>query len=120
MLINGVEILSEKLLYSPQWFGIAAWVIIMCLVFFFAIIWLDRGDKWAGPVCGLCFVLFIICMPLNFTDNYKTFLNHPSKIEYTIEITDDNAWKEIGPNYKVIEKLYETKEIYKIEGDYVK
>ena len=119
MNIQGVNILTQRIIFGPMWQGIAAWVIVMCLTFFFALIWLDGCEGWAGFVCLICFVLFVICLAFNFTDNSKTFLNHPSKIEYTIEITDDNAWKELGPNYTVKEKPYETKEIYIIEGDYV-
>ena len=119
MDIQGVNILTRRIIFSPIWPGIVAWIIIMCFTFFFAMTWLAEDKDWAGPVCGICFALFVICLALNFTDNSKTFLNHPSKIEYIIEITDDNAWKELGPNYTVKEKPYETKEIYIIEGDYV-
>jgi hypothetical protein len=119
MDIQGVCILSQHTVFSPTGYGIAAWVIIVCFTFFFTVIWLGEMENWAGPPCLICFALFVICMALNFTNNSKTFLNHPSKIEYTIEITDDNAWKELGPNYTVKEKLYEMKEIYVIEGDYV-
>lgn len=119
MNIQGVCTLSQQTIFSPMWYGIAAWVIMMCLTFFFAIMWLDGCEKWAGPICWICFALFIICIVLTFIEESKTIFNYPSKIEYTIEITDDNAWKELGPNYIVKEKLYETKEIYIIEGDYV-
>lgn len=119
MDIQGVNILTQRIIFGPIWQGIAAWVIAMCLTFFFAMMWLAEDKNWACPVCGICFTLFVICMALNFTDNSKTFLNHPSKIEYTIEIIDDNAWKKLGPNYTVKEKLYEMKEIYIVEGDYV-
>lgn len=119
MNIQGVCILSQSTFFSPMWYGVVAWIIMMCLTFFFAVIYLDGCEGWAGPICWICFALFIICVALTFTDNEKTLLNYPSKIKYTIEITDDNAWKELGPNYTVKEKLYETKEIYIIEGDYV-
>ena len=119
MNIQGVEILTQEIIFGPIWQGMAAWIIIMCLAIFFAMIWLDGYRDWAGPVCGICFILFIICIVLNFTDNSKTFLNYPSKIEYTIEITDNNAWEKLGPNYTVKEKVYENKEIYLVEGDYV-
>ena len=119
MDIQGVNILTQQIIFGPIWQGIAAWIIMMCLTFFFAIMWLDGCEKWTGPVCWICFALFIGCLALNFSQHNKTFLNHPFKIEYTIEITDDNAWKELGPNYTVKEKPYETKEIYIIEGDYV-
>ena len=118
MNIQGVCILSQQTIFGPTWYGIATWVIMMCLAFFFAIMWLDGCEEWAGPICWVCFALFIICIALTFVASGKTILNRPSKIEYTIEITDDNAWKELGPNYTVKEKPYETKEIYIIEGDY--
>ena len=119
MNIQGIEILSQHTIFSPMWYGIAAWIVMMCLTVFFAMMWLDGMEKWAGLVSGICFVLFVICIALTFIDSKKTFLNYPSKIECTIEIMDDNAWKELGPNYTVKEKLYETKEIYIIEGDYI-
>ena len=119
MNIQGVCILSQQTFFSPTWYGITAWIIMMCLTFFFAVMWLDGNEKWTGPVCWACFALFIICIALTFVKSGKTIFNHPSKIKYTIEIIDDNAWKELGPNYTVKEKSYETKEIYIIEGDYV-
>lgn len=119
MNIQGVEILTQKIIFSPIWQGIAIWIIITFFTFFFALLWLDEHVSWAGPVTLICFVFFVISLALTFTDSSKTFLNYPSKIEYTIEITDDNAWKKLGPNYTVKEKIYENKEIYLIEGDYV-
>lgn len=119
MNIQGVEILSQQTFFSPMWYGIAALIILIGLTFFFTMIWLGEMEKWAGPFCWTFFILSIICIALVATENSKTILNHPSKIEYTIEITDENAWKKLGPNYKVIKKVYETKEIYLIEGDYV-
>lgn len=119
MNIQGVNILTQQVIFSPTWQGIAAWVIMMCFTFFFGMMWLDEYEGWACPACGICFVLFIICIALTFIGGRKTPLNHPSKIKYTIEITDDNAWKELGPNYTVKEKPYEIKEIYVIEGDYI-
>ena len=119
MNIQGVCVLSQRIIFSPMWYGIAAWVIMLCLTFLFGLFWLDGYEEWAGLACGICSALFIIFVALTFTESEKNLLNHPSKIEYTIEITDDNAWKELGPNYIVKEKPYETKEIYIIEGDYV-
>ena len=112
MNIQGVEILAQKIIFSPTWQGNAIWVAMTCLTFFSALLWIDERESWAGPTTLICFVFFVISIALTFTDNSKTLLNYPSKIEYTIEITDDNAWKKLGPNYTVKEKLYETKEIY--------
>ena len=119
MNIQGVCILSQQIIFDQMWYGIATWVIMWWLTYYFTIIWLGEMKKWAGPICWSCFALFIICIALTCMKSEKTIFNYPSKIEYTIEITDDNAWKELGPNYTVKEKLYETKEIYIIEGDYV-
>lgn len=119
MNIQGVCVLFQQTIFGPTWYGCAAWIIMMGLTFFFAIMWLDGCEKWAGFVCWVCFTLFIICLALTFIEGGKTILNRPSKIEYTIEIIDDNAWKELGPNYIVKKKPYEIKEIYVIEGDYV-
>ena len=120
MNIQGVEILTQKIIFSPTWQGIATWAIIMCLTFFFALLWLEKSENWVvGLIPLICFVFFVISLALTYTDNSKTFLNYPSKTEYTIEIIDDNAWKELGPNYTVKEKAFENKEIYIVEGDYV-
>ena len=119
MNIQGVCILSQHTIFSPMWYGIAAWVAMLCLTCFFGMMWLDGCEAWAGPVCWICFALFSICIALTFVESGKTIFNYPSKIKYTIEITDDNAWKELGPNYTVKEKPYEIKEIYIIEGEYI-
>ena len=118
MNIQGVCILSQQTIFGPMWYGIAVWIIMVFLACLFGLMWLDGVKEWGGLACGICFALFIVCAALTFTENSKTILNHPSKIKYTIEITDDNAWKKLGPNYTVEEKPYETKEIYIIEGDY--
>jgi len=118
MNIQGVNILSQRIIFGPIWQGIAAWIIAMCLTFFFALIWSD-GQKWTGLIYWVCLALFIICIALTFFKDGKTIFNRPSKIEYTIEITDNNVWKELGLNYTIKEKPYETKEIYIIEGDYI-
>ena len=118
MNIQGVEILSQKINYMPTWLGI----ILLIITFFSSLVlvfmWIDDYSKYFG--IALCFTvtLWILCLILS-TIQCPTILNKPTKIEYTIEITNDNAWKELGPNYRIIEKVYETKEIYLIEGDYV-
>ena len=91
MNIQGVCILSQHTFFSPMWYGIAAWLIMVYLACYFGTIWLDRLEEWAGLVCGICFALFIIFAVLTFAENEKTIFNHPSEIEYIIEITDDSA-----------------------------
>ena len=119
MNIQGVNVLSQKIIYSPQWFGIAAWIVAVVLGFLFIMILIEEDETWAIVPIIICFILFIIFMGISFEENHNTFLNKPSKIQYEIEIIDDNAWKELGPNYNVLEKIYENKEIYRIEGDYI-
>ena len=115
----GVVILEQQTLYRPTLFGPIG-LIISLIVFLYAIsLWMDVMEPGAGIASIICFTCFILFLVLTFTDTHKTLLNKPDKIRYTIEITDDNAWKELGPNYDVIEKVYNDKEIYIIEGDYV-
>lgn len=119
MNIQGVNVLSQKIIYSPQWFGIAAWIGAIILGLFFLIIFIEEDKMWTMISTIVCFILFIIFIGIAFEENHNTFLNKPSKIQYDIEITDSNAWKELGPNYRVLKKLYENKEFYCIEGDYI-
>lgn len=119
MNIQGIEILKEKIIYSPQWFGIAAWIGAMAIGIFFLLLAVDEEEPWQFIIGSISLVLFIIFAAITFEENHSTFLNKPSKIQYEIEIIDDNAWKELGPNYDVLKKLYENKEIYRIKGDYI-
>ncbi len=119
MNIQGINVLSQKIIYSPQWFGTAVCVCAMVLGFFFFIILIEGYEVWAIIPATISFILFITFIAIAYEDNHSTFLNKPSKIQYEIEITDDNAWKELGPNYDILKKLYENKEIYRIEGDYI-
>lgn len=120
MNIQGVEILTQKTLYAPQWFGSIAWIIFLFIAIFLFITWAESlYSRGAGIASCFTFALFLLCMLLSLTPEESTFLNRPIKIQYEIEVTDNNAWKELGPNYKVLKKIYETKEIYLVEGDYV-
>ena len=119
MNIQGVEVLTEKIIYSPQWFGIIAWIGAMAIGLLFLSLAIDEEELWQLIIGSISLVLFIVFAWITFEENHSTFLNKPSKIQYEIEITDDNAWKELGPNYDVLEKLYENKEIYRIKGDYI-
>lgn len=118
MNIEGVEILSQNIIYSPQIYGIIFVIILGVLAFLFLGLWIenDIGDWGVFAFIGI-FSLTIISGFIIF-DNKPNAFNYPNRIQYEIEIIDDNAWKELGPNYTVLNKLYETKEIYLIEGDY--
>jgi len=119
MNIQGVEILTQKIIYAPQLLGTILWLIAIMLGFFFFMILIEIKDNHLIIPFFICVILFIISMGCSTNHDNPTFLNKPFKIQYEIEITDNNAWKEIGPNYNVINKLYNNKEIYLIEGDYV-
>ena len=117
MSINGVEIFAQKIIYTPTWYGIATWVFTIALFFIFITWFIDTIELWAGIGSAILLACFITALALTFNET-NTIFNQPKKIEYTIEILDDEAWKEIGPNYTVKTKVYENKEIYIIEGDY--
>ena len=119
MNIEGVEILSQNIIYRPELYGIIIIVALGALAFLFLGFWIDNIiDDWgAFAFLGACSLAIIIGF-ITFDNKPNTF-NYPDKIQYEIEIIDDNAWKELGPNYTVLNKPYETKEIYLIEGNYV-
>lgn len=120
MNIQGVEILTQKIIYSPEWFGIIAFILFLFTTFVLIAMWADGFiKKDIGIISCFTFSLFILCLILTTATEYETVLNHATKIQYEIEVLDDNAWKELGPNYTVKEKIYSNKEIYLIEGDYV-
>ena len=118
MSINGIEILQQTIIYNPTVFAVIFGIscFILTITFITLTICFDIAELLIPA-----FVSFILCVIIiGISDsNSQNFLTKPSKIKYTIEIIEDNAWKELGPNYTVIEKPYENKEIYIIEGDYV-
>jgi len=117
MTINGIAILASQALFGPTIYGI----LIMFLSSILFVILLESSVDFDKPIYLIpsifFFILMIISIVLTSTDDTQTILNKYYKTQYTIEILDDNAWKEISPNYKVIEKPYENKEIYIIEGE---
>lgn len=119
MNISGVEILSETIIYSPSLFGFISIAILFFITAIFFILTLEHKKIIIG-FFTICIFIFFITITIMANSTYQTLLNKPYKIEYTIEIIDNNAWKEIGPNYTVKEKVYENKEIYILQGDYVK
>lgn len=119
MLINGIEILEQSTFYTTTWYGDIFFCILLLggfIYMIFGFIYKNVKMTVSGAISCLLILILVI---ISTSDTSPTFLNKPNKIQYTIEIKDDNAWKEIGPNYKVIKKIYNNKEIYLIEGDYV-
>jgi len=116
MTINGVAILASQALFSPTIYGIL--IIFLSLVLFgtFLSLFFDFDKSIYLIMSFFFFILMIVSIGLISVDA-QTILNRHRKTQYTIEILDDNAWKEIGPNYEVVEKPYESKEIYIIEGE---
>lgn len=116
MGIEGVQILEAKIIYSPWFLGISVCVLFFLLTIIFFVI---ATDDLRYIIIGIFFaVIFLYTLWASYVNNTSTFLNYPNKIRYTIEVIDDNAWKQIGPNYTVLEKVYSNKEIYIIQGDY--
>ena len=119
MSINGIEILSKEIIYQPNVLGIISAISLGIITMILFLGWIDSFfDDWVAIVSLFTFALMIVCVII-MNVNHQNFLNSPFKTRYEIEIIDDNAWKELGPNYTVKSKLYETKEIYLIEGDYI-
>ncbi len=118
MNIQGIEILKEHLIYKPNMFGyisLLGFIIIAAWLLFMAI---DNDSSKLLILAMVGSILGVVSIILCYCPN-KTILNHPVKVRYDIEVIDENAWKELGPNYTVIEKIYDNAEIYIIEGDYV-
>lgn len=120
MTINGVEILHQCDFYSINWQTsiIFSFLLIIAFIGVFHGIKVKENEKLA-MLSMISLAIMLCSMPLIFNTSNSTIFNHPIKTQYVIEIKDDNAWKEIGPKYVVIKKIYDTKEIYLIEGDYV-
>lgn len=113
-----MEILTSEIIYGPTWYGIAGWVVLVFFLISFVFFLLEDGIEWCGIAALITLVGFVFCLALTFNEEHQTFLNKPSKMIYTIEITDDLKWKEIATNFTVKEKPYPDREIYIIEGDY--
>lgn len=112
MNIPGVEILSITPIYEPTALSIILCILFALLAMFS--IWGSMGrilGNYWGLVSIICILMIFICVGLGYAQT-KTVLNKHIKTAYEIEITDDTAWKEIGPNYTVVNKVYESKEIY--------
>ena len=121
MIISGIEILEQQINYGPTWYGFAIFVTFTILMVTFIGLFIDTEESKYGLIGIISVIGLLISIGLTFgCDENSTILNKPKTITYTIEILDENAWKEIGPNYKVLEKVYDNKEIYIVEGDYQK
>ena len=118
MNINGVNILEQSILYKPTWYGVIGWIVFIFTAIIFIADFVEQLSIVKGLIGLALLTLFILDLMFTFGAESPTILNQPDKIQYTIEILDDNAWKELGPHYSVKEKVYENKEIYIIEGDY--
>lgn len=120
MINNGVKILSEQIIYTSQSYSYIIWIILFFLSVFFLVMGFNcLLDKWAIIAGTVSLILSFTIVGCSCIPDSPNIFNHPFKIRYEIEIINDNAWKEIGPNYNVLKKRYESKEIYIIEGDYV-
>lgn len=120
-MINGADILNETIIYEVSPFYTRYLLtFIVCIGF---LIMLYGGFKEDGKkiAIGAALLLFsMIFQTIVNNTSTKTIFNYPSKIQYTVEIKhEDDAWKVIGPNYEVKEKLFENREIYVIEKDYI-
>lgn len=110
-------ILNEQIIYSP----ITIYLIFMAVLSILAasafVIAIEESEiKFLIP--ATLFLISILAISFNLSTTNKTRCNKPTSIRYTVEIIDNNAYKELINNYKIIKKVYDTKEIYLVEGDY--
>ena len=120
-MINGADILNEIIIYKSVPFYTHYLPIFITCVSFLIILYGAFKEKGEDMAIGAGLLLFAMIFYIIVSDtSTKTIFNYPSKIQYTVEIKhEDDAWKVIGPNYEVKEKLFENREIYVIEKDYI-
>ena len=106
-----MEILSVIPVYYTPWY---IPILIISLVVGLVLCFLCLMDEhmWALFIIALltlgCIVLVIV-LPHE--------LPVEGQYEYQIEITDNSYYKYIVDNYKIIERVYDNREIYKIQGE---
>lgn len=112
-----MTILAQEIIYKISPVGII--IVLSCAIIgiLFGIVGLEL-DKPKLFVIGIINFIMLFILAGYDSTSHSTLLNKPNKIRYTIEITDDNIWKEIATNYEIKEKPYQEREIYIIEGDY--
>ena len=92
MNIQGVEILTQKILYSPQTTGIITSIILPFITIILIAVWANNPiNKGAGIVSCFTFCLFILSLVLTMETTHSTILNKPTKIQYQIDVIDDKA-----------------------------
>ena len=112
-----MTILAQEIIYKISPIGIIIVLSCAAIGISFGLIGMEL-DKPKLFVIGIISFLILIALAIYDSTSHPTLINKPNKIRYTVEITNDNIWKEIATNYKVKEKPYEEREIYIIEGDY--
>lgn len=112
-----MTILAQEIIYGLSPIGLIIVLSLSAISVIGAIVGMELENR---KLLFTAIISFLILIVLGIYDStsHPTLINKPNKIQYTVEITDDNIWKEIATNYKVKEKPYEEREIYIIEGDY--
>lgn len=112
-----MTILAQEIIYKISPVGLI--IILSCATIgiFFGLIGMEL-DKPKLFVIGIISFFILIALAIYDSISHPTLINKPNKIQYTVEITNDNIWKEIATNFQIKEKLFNDKEIYIIEGDY--
>ena len=115
MAINGITILASQALFCPTTYGNLI-VFLSLVLLFVLLVFFICFEKTICFIGSIFFFILLVISSILVSMDTQTILNKHYATQYTIEILDDNAWKEIGPNYEVVEKPYENKEIYIIES----
>lgn len=112
-----MKILSEQIIYTLSPIGLII-VIILGIIIATSFIITFESNNVKSFIIGIIGIVILLILGLYDSDSYSTLLNKPDKIKCIVEVTDENAYKNIITNYKIKEKPYDNKEIYIIEKNY--
>ena len=112
-----MNILTQEIVYTLSSFGLTLTIIMTIVAALCFIISIEFNEPKIIIISFISFI-FLVIMGIYDSNSHPTLINKPNKIQYTVEIVDNNIWKEIATNYIIKEKPFEEKEIYIIEGDY--
>ena len=112
-----MEILAQEIIYRLSPIGLIIILSLSAIGILGGMVGMELEKTKLLFITAISF-LILIALAIYDSTSHPTLINKPNKIQYTVEITDDNIWKEIATNFQIKEKPFNDKEIYIIEGDY--
>lgn len=115
--IQGINILEQSPIYQTSLFGIIFTLLFISLaILFFVIAFILDEPKLL--ILMSIFTIFAAFGGITADTNFP-LINSKVGTKYIIQVEDENAWKEIVPNYEIVKRVYENQNIWEIKGDYV-